>query len=71
MFRKYDSNGDGLLTFDDFKQFYWVAYNDKPQAVWNNILSYNYRNDLKCWKDLDEIMNVDYSITPSYLLSRD
>lgn len=47
LFNKYDTNQDGLLSFDDFITFYTDAAIDKPSTVWSNFRSFNVKGNLR------------------------
>lgn len=70
IFAEFDSNGDGYLTLEDFLEFYKNACLTRLYVVWNNLQSYNYRNDLQCYLDLEEEKEVDMTTIPSYQLSQ-
>ena len=54
LYNKYDSNQDGLLSFEDFLKFYTDASIDKPSTVWSNLKSFNVKGNFK-FKDEPEI----------------
>lgn len=52
LFRDYDNDNDGCVTWEEFVEFYWVSSVKKPDVVRSNIISHNYTNDLKKITDL-------------------
>lgn len=46
-FKAYDSDIDGRITLEDFLGFYRQKSFEKPDIVWNNLLTAKYGNDLK------------------------
>ena len=69
IFQKYDGDKDGLLTEDDFLEFYLNASKEKKQVVMANLRKLHYRPDLKRYDEI-EIENVEMRTLPRYLLSR-
>ncbi|KAM3147422.1 hypothetical protein pb186bvf_000229 [Paramecium bursaria] len=47
LFANHDKDKDGLLEKDEFIEFYQQSSKNFLSAVWKNIHSFNYRNDLK------------------------
>lgn len=47
IYNKYDSNHDGLLSFDDFIRFYEDSALDKPQTVWSNLKNLGVKGNFK------------------------
>lgn len=63
----HDEDNDGLLTVENFLEFYRISCVTKPHAVWNNLNHFNYRNDLIGYDD-DIEATVDCASLPSTLL---
>mmetsp|Transcript_7871 Transcript_7871/g.15214 ORF Transcript_7871/g.15214 Transcript_7871/m.15214 type:complete len:2832 (+) Transcript_7871:1305-9800(+) len=66
----YDADHDGLMTEEDFHEFYRLACISRLGAVWSNLSAHHYRYDLKTYTDIDT-ESVDPETMPGYLLSKD
>jgi hypothetical protein len=65
---KYDTDGDGFMTEEDFQQFYKDACFNKINVVWCNLWAHHYRNDLKHFSDPLED-EFDVTELPRYILT--
>ena len=72
LFKRYDYDNDGYVTFEGFTQFFLDAINidNKTAIVWENIKCFGYRNDLKKSNEQLEnsITKEDYELMPRYIL---
>ena len=54
IFSTYDTDKDGLLTEENFLEFYSLAVKSgKISTVWNNLRAFNIRNDLKKFDEIE------------------
>ena len=53
LYAKYDEDNDGLLTLQNFLNFYVDAAKDRPSTVWSNLRNFGVRGDFK-FKDEPE-----------------
>ena len=70
VFTKYDHDKDGVLTEEDFLEFYSSACRERKSVVLSNLTSHHYRKDLKRFDEI-EIEVVETKNLPRYVLSRD
>jgi len=68
-FTSHDDDRDGLLTEENFLEFYRQACIQRPNVVWTNLASHHYRNDLKCYDDEEEDF-VDPKALPGFILTQ-
>ena len=72
LFKRYDYDDDGYVTFEGFTQFFLDAINidNKTAIVWENIKCFGYRNDLKKSNEQLEnsITKENYELMPRYVL---
>lgn len=64
----YDVDNDGAVTRDEFVEFYRSSSVQRPEVVWQNIISHNYTHDLKKITDLS-FQNADKTLLPRFILS--
>ena len=58
LFLNYDFDNDGLLSFEDFFQFYFDSIKKKEiNIIWDNLYSLGYNNLLEKEINLDYFMN--------------
>ena len=68
---RFDDDGDGILTAENFLEFYKDALNcGKAMNVWSNLNAHHYRHDLKSYLDIGS-EQVDPSALPRHLLTQD
>ena len=53
LFSKYDIDNDGLLSFEDFNNFYLNLIKNKIDSVWKHLYSLGYNNLLEKNKEID------------------
>ncbi len=53
LFSKYDIDNDGLLSFEDFIQFYLNSIKNKIDSVWKHLYLLGYNNLLEKNKEID------------------
>ena len=71
MFKSYDTNKDDYIEFEGFCQFFIEAIEkNKSQVVWENLVYFNYRNDLKKYLDPIDEYNTDKQIMPRYIIAK-
>lgn len=68
-FTSHDDDRDGLLTEENFLEFYRQACVQRPNVVWTNLASHHYRNDLKCCDD-EEDESIDPKSLPGFILTQ-
>ena len=68
---RYDHDGKGYITREDFMHFYITAAKDKCSLVWNNILSMGYRENLMKKDEEVEIDVTKKEVYPRYVLGND
>jgi hypothetical protein len=66
-FTDYDHDEDGFLTLPDFIAFYTRACKERPEVVWKNLYSFDYRNDLNKIECEEEDLNE--ALLPRNILS--
>ena len=59
LFSLYDEDRDGLLTKENFLEFYEKSCQFKPTTVWSNLSSHHYRGDLRRYDDGEEPCNAE------------
>ena len=68
---RYDHDGKGYITREDFMHFYITAAKDKCSLVWNNILSMGYRENLMKKDEEVEVDVTEKEVYPRYVLGND
>ena len=53
LFSKYDIDNDGLLSFEDFNNFYLNSIKNKIDSVWKHLYLLGYNNLLEKNKEID------------------
>ena len=66
LFLTYDDDHDGLLTKENFLEFYEKSCQFKPMTVWSNLSSHHYRGDLKRYDDGED--PCDVNSLPGYII---
>jgi ubiquitin C-terminal hydrolase len=71
-FMKYDKDQDGLLSLQDFLDFYLDQYNNKkPHIIWENLKHFGYRSDFKHINEPYEQYNSNKNYMPRYVLAKE
>ena len=68
VFSTYDSDHDGIMTLENFIEFYYSACKARPHVVWANLASHHYRNDLKKPSEVEE-EKVEVKTLPRYFIA--
>ena len=68
---RYDHDGKGYITREDFMHFYITAAKDKCSLVWNNILSMGYRENLMKKGEEVDVDVTKKEVYPRYVLGND
>ena len=68
VFNNNDLDRDGILTLEDFLNFYMNSCKYRPQVVWSNFHAHSYRNDLRKATEIKE-EKVDITELPRYILT--
>lgn len=66
VFVTYDNDHDGLLTKENFLEFYEKSCQFKPMTVWSNLSSHHYRGDLKRYDDGED--PCDETTLPGHII---
>ena len=61
LFSKYDMNNDGLLSFQDFINFYLNLIINKIDSVWEHLYLLGYNNLLERYKEIDYNYILNYN----------
>lgn len=59
LFKEYDEDNDGLLTFNDFIKFYKNSSISRPSTVWSNLRSFGVQGNFKLNHEIDDSIACD------------
>lgn len=66
-----DDDNDGLITEENFLNFYTNSCIKKPATVWNNLSSHHYTHDLRRFDDSEDEETIDLESLPNMILIKD